>query len=74
MRLRSLVAEELHVDIEQVVPEASFADDLKADSLQLVELIMALEEEFGIQIPDEAAESMATVGDALTYLREHMVQ
>lgn len=67
-RLRKIVAEQLGVDEAQVVPSASFADDLNADSLDLVELIMSLEEEFGIEISDDDAEKILTVQDALTYL------
>jgi acyl carrier protein len=70
-RLKKMIAEQLGVDEEKVVPEASFADDLEADSLDQVELIMSIEEEFGVNIPDEDAEKIATVGDALTYLQEH---
>ena len=69
-RLKKMIAEQLNVDEAQVVPSASFADDLNADSLDLVELIMSIEEEFGVEIPDEDAEKMASVGDALTYLQE----
>ncbi len=70
-RLKKMIAEQLGVDEEKVVPGASFADDLEADSLDQVELIMSIEEEFGVNIPDEDAEKIATVGDALTYLQEH---
>ncbi len=70
-RLTKMIAEQLGVDEAQVVPSASFADDLNADSLDLVELIMSIEEEFGVEIPDEDAEKISTVGDALTYLNEH---
>jgi acyl carrier protein len=70
-RLKKMIAEQLGVDEAQVVPSASFADDLEADSLDQVELIMSIEEEFGVNIPDEEAEKIATVGDALTYLQEH---
>jgi len=70
-RLKKMIADQLGVDEPQVVPSASFADDLNADSLDLVELIMSIEEEFGVEIPDEAAEKITTVGDALTYLNEH---
>ncbi len=70
-RLARIVADQLGVELEKVVPEASFTGDLGADSLDLVELIMALEEEFGIEIPDEDAEKIATVGDAFNYLNEH---
>jgi acyl carrier protein len=71
-RLREIVVDQLGVEESQVVPEAGFVSDLDADSLDLVELIMALEEEFGVDIPDEDAEKIVTVGDALSYLREHV--
>lgn len=71
-RLARLVADQLGVEVDQVKPEASFTDDLNADSLDLVELIMALEEEFGIEIPDEDSEKMVTVGDAFAYIKEHV--
>ncbi len=70
-RLKTIIAEQLGVDEERVVPGASFADDLDADSLDLVELIMSIEEEFGVEIPDEDAEKMATVSDAMNYLETH---
>lgn len=70
-RLRKIVVEQLGVEESKVVPEASFVENLNADSLDLVELIMSLEEEFGIEIPDEDAEKIMTVGDALNYLDEH---
>ncbi len=69
-RLKKIIVDQLGVDEEKVVPQASFADDLNADSLDLVELIMSLEEEFGVEIPDEDAEKIATVQDAMTYLKE----
>jgi acyl carrier protein len=69
-RLQKVIAEQLGVDASRVVPSASFTDDLEADSLDLVELIMSLEEEFGVTIPEEDAEKMATVGDAQNYLRQ----
>lgn len=72
LRLRKIVADRLGVDESQIVPEASFVEDLNADSLDLVELIMSLEEEFGIQIPDEDAEKIRTVGDAIAYLEERL--
>jgi acyl carrier protein len=56
----------------EVVPEAKFIDDLGADSLDIVELVMALEDEYGIEIPDEDAEKIETVGDAIKYIEEHM--
>ena len=70
-RLKGLVTEQLGVDEEEVTPEASFVDDLNADSLDLVELIMSLEEEFGLEISDEDAEKILTVGDAASYIEEH---
>ncbi len=70
-KVREIIVEQLGVSAEQVKPEARFIDDLGADSLDTVELIMALEEEFGVEIPDEDAEKMVTVGDALNYLKEH---
>jgi acyl carrier protein len=70
-RVREIVAEQLGVDVEEVTPEASFTDDLGADSLDTVELVMALEEEFGIEIPDEDAEKISTVGDAVSYIESH---
>lgn len=71
-RLRSIVADRLGVDEALIVPEASFVDDLNADSLDLVELIMTLEEEFSLEIPDEDAEKLQTVGDAMDYLEERL--
>ncbi len=67
-KVKSIIAEQLGVKMEEVTPEASFIDDLGADSLDTVELIMALEEEFNIEIPDEDAEKMTTVGDAVKYI------
>lgn len=67
-KVKSIIAEQLGVKPEEVVPEASFIDDLGADSLDTVELVMALEEEFGIEIPDEDAEKITTVGDAVKYI------
>jgi acyl carrier protein len=69
-RLKKLISDQLGVDESRVVPSASFTDDLEADSLDLVELIMSLEEEFDVEIPDTDAEKIVTVGDALNYLRE----
>lgn len=71
-RLRKLIAEQLSVDEEEVIPEASFIEDLNADSLDLVELIMTLEEEFNLKISDEDAENIRTVQDAIDYLQEHL--
>ena len=70
-RVKDIIVEELGVEEDKVTSEASFVDDLGADSLDTVELVMALEEEFGIDIPEEDAESMRTVGDAVAYVREH---
>lgn len=70
-RVREIVGNELGVEPEKVTPEASFVEDLGADSLDTVELVMAFEEEFGIDIPDEDAEQMATVGEAIRYLERH---
>jgi acyl carrier protein len=70
-KIKEIIVEQLGVSAEQVKPEARFIDDLGADSLDTVELIMALEEEFEIEIPDEDAEKMVTVGDAVNYLKEH---
>ncbi len=67
-KVKKIVSEQLGVDEEQVTPEASFANDLGADSLDTVELVMALEEEFDIEIPDEAAENIATVQAAVDYI------
>jgi acyl carrier protein len=67
-KVQKIVAEQLSVDLEEVKPEASFANDLGADSLDTVELVMALEEEFEIEIPDEAAEGIATVQDAVNFI------
>jgi acyl carrier protein len=70
-RVKEIVAEQLGVEESQVVTEASFMDDLGADSLDTVELVMALEDEFGIEIPDEDAEKIQTVNDAIEYITEH---
>ncbi len=69
-KIKSIIAEQLGVKPEEVTPQASFIEDLGADSLDTVELVMALEEEFGVEIPDEDAEKMATVGDAAKYIEE----
>jgi acyl carrier protein len=70
-RLKKIIAKELSVNEDEVVPEASFIDDLNADSLDLVELIMALEEEFEVKISDEEADKIKTVQDAIDYIHEH---
>ena len=67
-----IIVQQLGVDAEKVTIDASFVDDLGADSLDVVELVMAFEEEFGVEIPDEAAEKIATVKDAVDYLQQHM--
>jgi acyl carrier protein len=70
-RVREIIINELGVEPEKVTDDASFVEDLGADSLDTVELVMAFEEEFGIDIPDEDAEQMRTVGDAIAYLKEN---
>ena len=70
-RVRDLIVEQLGVNADQVTKEASFVDDLGADSLDTVELVMAFEEEFGLDIPDEDAEKMVSVTDVTKYLEEH---
>ena len=69
-RVSEIVAEQLGVRREEVVAEASFIDDLGADSLDIVELVMAMEEKFDVEIPDEDAEKIQTIGDAVAYLKE----
>ncbi|HOE60704.1 MAG TPA: acyl carrier protein [Kiritimatiellia bacterium] len=69
-RVKEIIVEQLGVNAEQVTPEASFIDDLGADSLDTVELIMAFEEEFGAEIPDEDAEKLTSVGKVFEYLKE----
>jgi len=70
-RLKKIIVEQLGVDEEEVAPQASFVEDLNADSLDLVELIMSLEEEFGMEISDEDAEKIQKVSDAVEYIEEH---
>jgi len=70
-RVKEIVVEQLGVDPEQVTNEASFVDDLGADSLDTVELVMALEEEFGLEIPDEEAEKITTVGETIEYIEKN---
>ncbi|NIP41757.1 MAG: acyl carrier protein [candidate division Zixibacteria bacterium] len=70
-RVRDIIVEQLGVNPEQVTPEATFVDDLGADSLDTVELVMALEEEFELEIPDEEAEKIASVKDAINYIESH---
>ena len=71
-RVKKMIVEQLGVSESEVVPEAKFIDDLGADSLDIVELIMALEDEYGLEIPDEDAEKMETVGDAIKYIEDRM--
>lgn len=71
-KVKKMIVEQLGVNESEVVPEAKFIDDLGADSLDIVELIMALEDEYGIEIPDEDAEKIETVGDAIRYIEEHI--
>jgi acyl carrier protein len=70
-RVKDIVVEQLGVNPDEVTPDASFIDDLGADSLDTVELVMALEEEFDAEIPDEDAENLKTVGEAIKYIEEH---
>jgi acyl carrier protein len=70
-KVKQIIVDQLGVDGDEVTPQAKFAEDLGADSLDTVELVMALEEEFGIEIPDEDAEKIATVKDAIDYIRSH---
>jgi acyl carrier protein len=70
-RVKKIVVEHLGVEADKVTEDASFIDDLGADSLDIVELVMAFEEEFGVEIPDDAAEKITTVKDAITYIDEN---
>jgi acyl carrier protein len=70
-KVKEIIVQQLGVDAEKVTPEASFVDDLGADSLDVVELVMAFEEEFEVEIPDEAAEKIATVKDAIEFLKQN---
>lgn len=70
-RVKNVIVDQLSVDADEVTLEASFVDDLGADSLDVVELIMGLETEFDIEIPDEDAEKISTVGDAVEYIKSH---
>jgi acyl carrier protein len=70
-KVKKIIVDQLGVDEGEVTAEAKFIDDLGADSLDTVELVMALEEEFGIEIPDEEAEKIVTVKDAIAYIKEH---
>jgi 3-oxoacyl-[acyl-carrier-protein] synthase II len=73
-RVKEIIVEQLGVNESEVTPEAKFVDDLGADSLDLVELVMALEEEYNIEISDEDAEKILTVGDAIEYIQSHVAQ
>jgi acyl carrier protein len=70
-KVKGIIVEQLGVDEDEVTPGASFTEDLGADSLDIVELVMAFEEEFGLEIPDEDAEKIAKVQDAISYIEEH---
>jgi acyl carrier protein len=70
-KVKDIIINELGVEAEKVTPEASFVEDLGADSLDTVELVMAFEEEFGMEIPDEEAEKLQTVRDAVNYIQQH---
>jgi acyl carrier protein len=70
-RVKEIIVEQLGVEEDEVLPAAKFIEDLGADSLDIVELVMALEEEFGLDIPDEDADKLKTVGDAMNYLQQH---
>jgi acyl carrier protein len=70
-RVKEIIVEQLGVDASEVTPDASFINDLGADSLDTVELVMALEEEFDLEIPDEEAEKLDTVGKAIDYIKKH---
>ena len=70
-KMKEMVADQLNVDAAEITAETSFKDDLGADSLDLFELVMALEEEFGIEIPTEDLEQIATVGDVIKYINDH---
>ncbi|MFZ8861661.1 MAG: acyl carrier protein [Thermocrinis sp.] len=71
-RIKEIIADQLGVEIEKLKEDANFVQDLGADSLDVVELVMAFEEEFGIEIPDEDAEKIRTVGDVINYLKERV--
>lgn len=71
-KVKEIIVQQLGVDESKVTLDASFVDDLGADSLDTVELVMAFEEEFNVEIPDEAAEKIATVRDAVEYLKQHL--
>ncbi len=70
-KVKELISQQLEVSEDKLVPTASFIDDLKADSLAVVELVLALEQEFGLEIPEEDTEQIKTVGDAISYIKSH---
>ncbi len=70
-KIKSIVSEQLNISPDKITPESSIIDDLGADSLDVVELVMALEENFGVEIPDEEAEKISTIGDIVTYIENH---
>lgn len=72
--VKTIIVKQLRVDAEEVKPEASFIEDLGADSLDIVQLVMALEEEFQIDIPDEDVENLRTVQDVINYIKKHAIQ
>ena len=71
-KVKELISEQLEVSLDQLENSKSFVDDLKADSLAVVELVLALEQEFDLEIPDEDTEKIKTVGDAVTYIKNHV--
>ncbi|WRD06391.1 acyl carrier protein [Helicobacter pylori] len=71
--MKAVIAEQLEIDVSQVTPEAKFVKDLGVDSLDIVELIMALEEKFGIEIPDEQVEKIVNVGDVMRYIEKQLI-
>ena len=73
-KIKAIIIEQLGVDEDEVTPQASFLEDLGADSLDIVELVMAMEEEFKIEIPDEDVEGLKAVQDVINYIRQHAVQ
>ena len=70
-KIKAIIAEQLNIDESEIVPEAAFLDDLGADSLDIVELIMSMEEEFGMEIPEDDIESLSTVGAAVEYIKSN---
>ena len=70
-KIKSIVSEQLNISPDKITPESSIIDDLGADSLDVVELVMALEENFGVEIPNEEAEKISTIGDIVTYIENH---